>query len=313
MTKPLLSVVLPTLNERENIVAMYDALKAAVDEQALAYEFIFVDDNSEDGTIELIEKLHERDPCVKYIVMSRRYGDQACLMAGLRACTGDVVVTMDADLQHPPEYIGAMLAKWREGYDVVAMRRKTAGHESWFKKWSELLFYGAVAKLSNAPIVPRFAGYALLDRKVVNALGQFEERDPFLRGLIASVGFRRTEMLYTEGPRPAGHSKFSSGRLFRLALTGLTSFSTVPLYFACWAGMAALIGSVLGALAVMLATVLGVPIATDFWVIVIGMAAFSGLQLCATGVLGVYVGKLLREVRKRPSYIVARTGGFRGE
>jgi dolichol-phosphate mannosyltransferase len=313
VTKPLLSVVLPTLNERENIGAMYAALKAVVDAEVVAYEFIFVDDNSEDGTIALLEKLHERDPCVKYIIMSRRYGDQACLMAGLRASSGQVVVTMDADLQHPPAYIGAMLAKWREGYDVVAMRRETAGHESWFKRWTELRFYDALAKLSNAPIIPRFAGYALLDRKVVRALSQFEERDPFLRGLIASVGFRRADMLYEEGARPAGRSKFSLQRLLKLALTGVTSFSTVPLYFAFWTGLAALIGSGLGAFAVALATLIRAEIAVRFWLLVIGMAAFAGLQLCATGLLGVYVGKLLREVRKRPSYIVARTGGFPGE
>jgi polyisoprenyl-phosphate glycosyltransferase len=304
------SVVLPTFNERENLQAMCDALASAIAPTGLDYELIFVDDNSGDGTIELLQGLRARDPRVKYIIMSRRYGDQPCLMAGLERCTGDVAITMDADLQHPPSYIPSMIEAWRSGAEIVVMRREEAGHASVFKRWTEIAFYRIMAALADSPIIYRFAGYALLDRKVVDALKQFPEREPFLRGLVALVGFRRLDMTYREEQRRAGRSKYSVGRLWHLAMLGFTSFSTAPLYLILYLGIGLGGVAVIGGVALAGIYLLGVSLSYIPWTVACVVLLGAALQLVAVGVLGVYLSKVLQEVRARPTYIIGQLGGL---
>ena len=306
---PLLSVVLPTYNERENLPAMCEALRVAIAPTGFEYELIFVDDRSTDGTVELLHQLHAADPAIKYIIMSRRYGDQPCLMAGLERCLGDVEITMDADLQHPPSYIPAMLQAWREGAEVLAMRREEAGHASWLKGWTEIAFYRLMDFLADTPIIYRFAGFALLDRKAIDALKQFSEREPFLRGLVPWVGYRRQEMTYREEERRAGRSKYSLGRMWRLAMTGFTSLSTAPLYFILYAGLALTLIAALAGIGLVVLTARAAAPETS-WVIAWAATFLGGVQLVAVGTLGVYLGKVLLEVRRRPAYIVAELGGF---
>jgi len=306
----LLSVVMPTLNERENLRAMCEALVSAIKPTGLDYELIFVDDNSSDGTLELLQELRARDPGVKYIVMSRRYGDQPCLMVGLERCTGDVSITMDADLKHPPSCIPSMIEAWSAGAEIVVMRREEAGHASVFKRWTEIAFYRFMAALADSPIIYRFAGYALLDRKVIEALKQFPEREPFLRGLVAFVGFRRREMTYREGERRAGRSKYSFRRMWQLAMAGFTSFSTAPLYLILYLGFA--LGGLAAFGGVTLAVLHSLGVALSFGAWAVGCVLLLGvaLQLMAVGTLGVYMGKVLLELRRRPTYIIARLGGL---
>jgi glycosyltransferase involved in cell wall biosynthesis len=304
------SVVLPTFNERENLQAMCDALASAIAPTGLDYELIFVDDNSGDGTIELLQGLRARDPRVKYIIMSRRYGDQPCLMAGLERCTGDVAITMDADLQHPPSYIPSMIEAWRSGAEIVVMRREEAGHASVFKRWTEIAFYRIMAALADSPIIYRFAGYALLDRKVVDALKRFPEREPFLRGLVALVGFRRLDMTYREEQRRAGRSKYSVGRLWHLAMLGFTSFSTAPLYLILYLGIGLGGVAVIGGVALAGIYLLGVSLSYIPWTVACVVLLGAALQLVAVGVLGVYLSKVLQEVRARPTYIIGQLGGL---
>jgi polyisoprenyl-phosphate glycosyltransferase len=305
-----LSVVLPTFNERENLQAMCDALASAIAPTGLDYELIFVDDNSGDGTIELLQALRARDPRIKYIIMSRRYGDQPCLMAGLERCTGDVAITMDADLQHPPSYIPSMIEAWRSGAEIVVMRREEAGHASAFKRLTEIAFYRIMAALADSPIIYRFAGYALLDRKVVDALKRFPEREPFLRGLVALVGFRRLDVTYREEQRKAGRSKYSVGRLWHLAMLGFTSFSTAPLYLILYLGVGLGGLALIGGIVIAVMYLLGISLSYVPWAVACVVLLGAALQLVAVGVLGVYLSKVLQEVRGRPTYIIGQLGGL---
>lgn len=306
----LLSVVMPTFHERENLRLMCEALVAAIRPTGLDYELIFVDDNSDDGTREVLEELRASDPGVKYIIMSRRYGDQPCLMAGLEMCEGDVAITMDADLQHPPSCIPSMIEAWRAGTEILVMKRAEAGHTSFLKKWTEIAFYRLMGVLADSPIIYRFAGYALLDRKVIAALKQFPEREPFLRGLVAFVGFRRREMTYCEAERQAGRSKYSLKRMWRLAMAGFTSFSSAALYLPLYLGLALAGVAGFGGVALAVLYSLGVALSFGAWAVGFALVFGMALQLMAVGTLGVYLSKVLLEVRRRPTYIIAQLGGF---
>ena len=229
--KKKISVVLPTLDEYDNVKLMYDALMIEFKHLNFSYEIIFIDDNSKDGTIEQIKALSSKDKNVKYLFMSKRFGDQICLMAGLDYASGDAVIIMDSDLQHPPNYIPEMVTKWLEGTDVVVMQREQAGHTSWFKKVFEILFYKFLNWISDEHIYYRFSGFSLFDKKVVASIRRFKEYEPFLRGFISLVGYNHTILTYKEDERKTGKTKYSFIRQASLALVGITSFSNKLLHF----------------------------------------------------------------------------------
>jgi dolichol-phosphate mannosyltransferase len=308
-----LSIILPTYIECENVHRIYKKIIVNIEPFELDYEIIFVDDNSPDGTITAIKSLREKDARVKYILMSRRFGDQVSLMAGLEYARGDIVVIMDSDLQHPPRYIPMMIDQWLEGYDIVIMQRETEGHHSLFKKWTEILFYKLLGKLSDTPIFYRFSGFALMDRKVVKALMRFKERDPFLRGLVGLVGFRKSELYYKEDEREFGKSKYHLFDLFKLAITGITSFSDAPLYFSLYLGLSTVIVSLLYAMYVLIST-LFTENSVQGWASTILVVIFiGGVQLISTGILGIFLSKVFVETKRRPKYIMAESAGFEGD
>ncbi len=251
-----LSIILPTYRERENVGRIYREIMVNLEPLEIDYEIIFVDDNSPDGTINAVKDLREKDSRVKYLLMSRRFGDQVSLMAGLDYASGDMVIIMDSDLQHPPRYIPEMINKWIEGYDIVLMKREAEGHHSLFKKWSEILFYKFLGKFSETPIYYRFSGFALLDEKTVKALRRFKESNPFLRGLVGLVGSKTTEILYKEDEREHGESKYHLFDMVKLAITGITSFSDAPLYASFYLGSIAVTISLLYAGYVLVSTLL---------------------------------------------------------
>ena len=195
------------------------------------YEIIFVDDDSPDGTIDIVKQLHSSDSNVKYILMSNRFGEQKCLMAGLDYADGDAIITMDADLEHPPNYILQMVSEWENGSEIVVMKRSTTSHNKLFKKWTEKLFYKLLNKISDQKVIYRFSGFALMDKKVVKTLRRYKENDPFLRGLISLVGFRRTELFYNEDKRVAGEAKYFILNMIRLGISGITSSKYPSIYF----------------------------------------------------------------------------------
>jgi polyisoprenyl-phosphate glycosyltransferase len=306
----LLSIILPTFNERDNVTKIYEKLKETITPLELDYEIIFVDDDSSDCTIEEIKKLQTSDSKVKYILMSRRYGDQISLIAGIDHSLGDAVVIMDSDLQHPPHYIAQMVSNWKMGYDIVIMKRKEAGHTSFFKKWSEIFFYKVMKTLSKTPIHFRFSGFALIDRRAVDALKKYQDKEPFVRGLIGIIGFKIAEVEYIEDERKEGQSKYNVLSMLRLAILGITSFSVVPLYASFYMGLIVVFFSFLYAFIVLIEKVMHPDIPIGWTSIIISVTILSGIQLISIGLLGIYISKIYIESKNRPRYIIAESKGI---
>ena len=305
-----LSIILPTYIERENVGKIYKALVETIEPLGVQFEIIFVDDNSPDGTIDAVKKLRHKDSRVKYLLMSRRFGDQISLMAGLDVASGDMSIIMDSDLQHPPRYVPEMIKKWLEGYDIVIMKRETEGHHSIFKKWSEIMFYKFLGKFSDTPIYYRFSGFALLDRKTVGSLRRFKESNPFLRGLVGMVGSNIAEIFYKEDEREHGRSKYKLFDMVKLAITGITSFSEAPLYASFYFGTIAVAISLIYAIYV-LVTSLMLEQTPPGWASTILVVIFmGGVQLISTGILGIFLSKVFIETKRRPNYIIYESGGF---
>jgi len=268
------------------------------------YELLFVDDGSTDGSLEVIWSLALSDKRVRFISLSRNFGHQNALKAGLDNATGDCVISLDADMQHPPELIPRLIEKWQEGFDVVNTLRGEQKSLSASKKISSGLFYYLVNKLSSVEIKPGVADYRLLDRKVVDALKQFNENYLFLRGLIPWMGFRQTSVPFGPAERHAGKTKYSFIRMIRFALDGITSFSSRPLY------LSIAIGSVIAGLAFLYGIYavyvhLFTEDALPGWTSITASVLFiGGIQLIMLGIIGIYLGKLFIENKKRPNYII---------
>jgi len=299
-----LSIILPTYNEKENVREIYKALKDVITPLKLDYEIIYVDDNSPDGTIDIVKQLRESDHNVKYILMSRRFGDQKCLMAGLDYADGDAVITMDADLEHPPKYIPQMISEWENGAEIVVMKRDKLGHNNFFKKWTEILFYKLLNKISGKQIIYRFAGFALMDKKVVKTLRRFQEKDPFLRGLISLVGFKRTELFYHENKRVAGETKYFISNMVRLGISGITSFSNTPLYLSFYLGTAIVFLSFLYSIIILYEVLVIESVVPGWTSTILIITFFGGVQLFSIGLLGIYISKIFLETKRRPNYII---------
>ena len=299
-----LSIILPTYNEKENVHNIYKEIKDAIKLLKISYEIIYVDDNSPDGTINIVKQLRESDPNVKYILMSRRFGDQKCLMAGLDYADGDAVITMDADLEHPPKYIPQMISEWENGTEIVVMKRDKLGHNNFFKKWTEILFYKLLNKISGKQIIYRFAGFALMDKKVVKTLRRFQEKDPFLRGLVSLVGFKRTELFYHENKRVAGETKYFISNMVRLGISGITSFSNTPLYLSFYLGTVIVFLSFLYSIIILYEVLINGSVIPGWASTTLILIFFGGVQLLSTGLLGIYISKIFIETKNRPNYII---------
>jgi polyisoprenyl-phosphate glycosyltransferase len=305
-----LSIILPTYNESENIFRIYDAIISEITPLKIEYEIIYIDDNSPDGTINIVKELRNNDTNVKYIRMSNRFGDQKCLMAGLEHAIGDVVITMDADLEHPPKYIPTMISEWENGADIVVMKRENTAHNNLFKKWSEIIFYKLLVIISGKQLIYRFSGFALMDNKVVRSLREYKEKDPFLRGLISVVGFNRSELYYTEDKRIAGKTKYLLLDMVRLGFTGITSFSNVPLYFSFYLGIVILVLSLLYSTIILYEALINELVVSGWASIILMVIFFGGVQLISIGLLSIYVSKIFIETKNRPNYIIAESEGI---
>ena len=297
------SVVIPCFNEHDNLPVLYQQL-AEVLQNYPSHEMLFVDDGSTDDSHDIIKGLAKGDGNVRYILLSRNFGHQYALKAGLDHAVGDCVISLDADLQHPPQLIPALIEKWQQGFDVVNTIRGKQQSLPVGKRISSGMYYRLVNMLSTVEIKPGAADFRLLDRKVVDALKQFNENYLFLRGLIPWLGFRQTEIDFEPASRYAGKTKYSFVRMLRFALDGITSFSSRPLYLSIAlggiiAGLAFLYGGY--ALYMYLFTDATLPgwTSTTASVLFIG-----GIQLIMIGIIGIYLGKLFIENKKRPNYII---------
>lgn len=304
-----ISCVVPCLNEAANLGVLIPSLVAALSPLAPAFEIIVVDDGSTDGTPELLETLARQHSQVVYLQLSRNFGKEAALSAGLEAARGQVVVTLDADLQHPPALIAPMLQRWQQGIDMVYAVRATREDESVFKRLGTKCFY-RLMRTSGGLTVPENAGdFRLMDRKVVDALLLLPERNRFMKGLFAWVGFKTEPYAYTPPQRLHGTTSFKPLKLFHFALDGLTAFTTWPLRLLSMAGIClSLLSFAYGLFIIIKYFMYGDPV--QGWASLITVVLFfAGINLISIGVLGEYIARIFGEVKNRPLYLVRNQRG----
>ncbi len=301
-----ISVVVPVYNEEAVLPEFHRRLAAVLESIAVPAEIVYVNDGSHDGSTAFLVALHSREPHVAVIDLSRNFGKEAAMSAGLDHARGDAVVVIDADLQDPPELIPDMLRAWREGSDVVLMRRRTRAQESWFKKLTARAFYRAIGKIGTIEIPPNVGDFRLLSRRAVAAVRRFPERSRFMKGLFAWIGFPCREIEYDRDGRYAGKTKWNYWQLWNFALEGITSFSVVPLKLASYVGFAtALVAFAYGGYFVLKTLAFGDP-ARGFPTLVAVVLFLGGLQLMALGIIGEYLARMFIEVKQRPLYLVQR-------
>ncbi len=300
----LISIVVPVFNENENIFEFYKRVTAVMAELLYDYELVFIDDGSKDETPIYIKQLADKDKRVQGYVFSRNFGHQLALTCGMDQARGDAVITMDGDLQHPPELIPKLLSLWEEGYEIVQTIRQATEDASFFKNLTSATYYKLINALSDVHITPGGSDFRLLDRKVVETFKEYHERARFIRGLINNIGYKTTTLEFVAPPRFAGKSKYNLHKMMHFALDGITAFSKTPLRLAFYMGILFGLGSIL-----LLAHVLYVKYIIDDavpgWATMTASVLFlGGIQLVGIGIVGEYVGRIFEEVKQRPLYIV---------
>jgi dolichol-phosphate mannosyltransferase len=305
-----LSVVVPVYNEVEVLPAFYERLTRALEQQGDSYEVVFVNDGSNDGSLTLLTELRRRDSRVKVLGLSRNFGHQVAITAGVDYSAGQAVVIMDADLQDPPEIIPQLVAEWRTGFDVVFAVRESRRGESLFKRTTAALFYRLLQRLTSTDIPLDAGDFRLLSRRAVEALKPLRERNRFVRGLVGWIGFSHTAVRFVRDARHAGETKYPLRRMVRFALNGLFSFSFAPLQLATLLGFTV---SVLSLVYIVYA--INLKLFTDRTVqgwasIMVALLFIGGVQLISLGIIGEYIGRIYDEVKQRPLYLVERAEGF---
>jgi len=303
--KPVdISIVVPLYNEAPNVDCLLERLESVCEQLDLSYEIVCVNDGSRDETLSYLIKYHHQNPSIKVINLSRNFGKEVALTAGLDYATGQTVVPIDADLQDPPELIGEMLEKWRNGYDVVYAVRRSRQGESWLKKFTADSFYRVISRMSRVSIPHNTGDFRLMDRKVVDALKQLPERSRFMKGLFAWVGFKQTAIYYDRAPRYKGQTTWNYWKLWNFAIDGITSFSLAPLKVWSYVGLSLSILALIYASFLILRTLIyGVDL-PGYASIMIGVLFLGGIQLMTLGVIGEYLGRVYEEVKGRPLYLV---------
>ena len=302
---PTLSVVVPVYDEEDVLGAFHERLTAVLDRLALSAEILYVDDGSRDGTMEVLRKLRARDERVGIVALSRNFGKEAALTAGLDHATGDVVVVIDADLQDPPELIPEMIATWREGHDVVYARRTSRQGEGPLKRTTSWLFYRVLQRVSRVRIPEDTGDFRLLSRRAVQALGQLREQHRYMKGLYSWIGYDQAEVRYRRDPRHAGRTKWRYWALWNLALEGLTGFTTGPLKAATYLGLiTATISLAYGAYIVLKTLRHGGDPVAGYPSLMAAVLFLGGVQLISIGIIGEYLARMFDETKRRPLYLV---------
>jgi len=300
-----IDIIVPAYNEEGCVLPFYERVRAAVDPLPYAVRVIFVDDGSSDRTAELVLAMASEDPRVGLVRLSRNFGHQAALTAGLDAANADAVVTMDVDLQHPPEALPRFFEAWEAGGELVSGVRAQSATTSAFKRASSTLFYRVINAISPLSITPDSPDFRLLDRRVVDAIRQLREQSRFLRGIYAWVGFRTVEVEYTEAPRAAGSSHYGTGDMLLFALSAVLSFSRVPLRVATYFGLfVSTLAFAFGGYALVMNLVFH-QVIRGWTSLAVLLSFLSGVQLLTLGVIGEYLGQVLEESKRRPLYVVA--------
>jgi polyisoprenyl-phosphate glycosyltransferase len=304
---PDFSIVLPAYNEAPNVAPMLAALREVMTPLG-GFEIIYIDDGSNDGTVDALRHAAAADPTVRYLSFTRNFGHEAALRAGLRHARGRAVIVLDADLEQPPGLIPDLVKEWRAGFKIVTAQR--IGYESsvpWFKRVTSRLYYRVLDALGDVRIEPGSANYMLLDRVVVDAVNRLEDQDLFLRGVVRWLGYPLGRVPFRQSLRQRGSTKYSLRRMIELAVTGIAVHSVRPLRFAIWLALGfAAVGA--GLVVYSIVSFLFVQRTVAGWTSIMAAIAILGAaQLLVLGIVGEYVGRILREVRKRPSYVVSET------
>jgi len=303
-TVPALSVVVPVYNEMEVLPEFHRRLAAVLDTLQRACEIVYVNDGSHDGSGALMQQLAAADPRVVAVELSRNFGKEAAMTAGLDTARGEAVIVIDSDLQDPPEQIRAMVDQWDSGVDIVLMQRSSRAGESWLKRWTATQFYRVIGRIGEVDVMPNVGDFRLMSRRAVDALRTCRERTRFMKGLYAWVGFRQVVLQYDRDPRFAGETKWNYWRLWNFALEGITSFSTAPLKIASYAGLLVAMAAFVFGVYVMIKTLLfGDPV-QGFPTLITVVLFLGGVQLMALGIIGEYLARVFVEVKQRPLYVV---------
>jgi dolichol-phosphate mannosyltransferase len=306
----LLSVIVPCFNEQAVLPMTHERLKAAVDAIGMPWELLYVDDGSGDRTREILMALAAADPRVKVVSLSRNFGHQIAVTAGLEHAAGTAVAVIDADLQDPPEVIATMVARWREGYDVAYGLRTERTGESAFKLWTARSFYRLIGRLSDIPIPLDVGDFRLLSRRAVDAFNAMPECDRFIRGMVAWVGFRQVAVPYARERRHAGTSKYPLRKMLRFAWDGIVSFSDAPARLATLIGFVVLAIASLVSLQVFVAYFFASDTVPGWTSTFLAIMFLGGMQSLCLGILGEYIARIYREVKRRPLYLVTATANI---
>lgn len=303
--KPKVSVLIPCHNEADNLERLYESLERLMNgQQFYDWEVMLVDDGSTDSTLIGMKTLRNRDRRFSWISLSRNFGKEAAMLAGFDNVSGDCMVIMDADLQHPVEVIPEMLQLWKQGYDDVYAKRKSRGKETFIRHYFSLAYYKLLQKITNIDILPNVGDFRLLDRKCIDALCQLRETQRYTKGLYSWIGFKKKEVLFDQGDREKGKSSFTYRKLFNLAIKGITSYTTTPLRLSSIFGTIVSIVAFLYMIYVMVKTiVVGEPV-RGFPTLVIIILFLGGIQLISLGIIGEYLGQIFHEDKRRPVYII---------
>ena len=299
----MISVIIPAYNEADNI----NIIAKCVSEQLAEigdYEILFIDDGSTDETLDQVKKLSKNGDNIKYISFSRNFGHQKALKAGLDNALGDCVITIDADMRHPPELMKEMIDRWKEGVDVVYTIREDSADTSFIKRTTSKLFYNIINKISDVDIPLGAADFRLLDRKVVNELKKFQENWLFIRGIVSWLGFKQSGIRYKVQRRHSGHSKYSMRKMIGFAIQGITSFSVLPLRVSIFLGFMFSLFSFLYAIYAIYAKFVLNAAILGWTSILMSVLFLGGIQLIFLGILGEYLGKMFIETKNRPNYII---------
>lgn len=299
------TILVPCYNEENTLPMLYSELRQLMDSQTMYdWEILFVNDGSRDKTLQIIKEFRAKDVRIAYIDLSRNFGKENAMLAGVDYAIGDCMVIMDADLQDPPSLIPQMLKYWEDGYQDVYAKRVNRGRESWFRKKASLCFYRILDNATRFDIMQNVGDFRLLDRQCIDALKQLRETERYTKGLFCWIGYKKKEIIFNRADRVAGESKWSFWSLFNLAIEGITSFTTAPLRFATVCGFIIAFLSFIYALYFITKTIIYGDPAQGFPTTIVVILFMGGIQLLSIGILGEYIGRIFNETKRRPVYIV---------
>ena len=300
-----ISILIPCYNEEQSLPLLYPELvKLMSDNPDYEWELMFVNDGSKDDTLSVLQRLRQQDSRVNYVDLSRNFGKEAAMLAGFDHVTGDCMVIIDADLQHPPTLIPEMIKWWEQGYDDVYAKRKTRGKESWLRKRLSLLFYQILQRSSRFNVLQNVGDFRLLDRSCINALKMLRESERYTKGMYSWIGFKKKDVEFEQGDRIAGESSWSYKQLFSFAIDGITSFTSAPLRISTIIGFVVSLCAFLYMIYVFIKSLIyGDPV-QGYPTLVILILFLGGIQLLSLGIIGEYIGRIYNETKNRPDYIV---------